>query len=111
MITPYHGRTPAQGGFGPEPDVDVWRRDWAERNGCAGPMPDPSWVSHPHVDVTEEVWECGAAQVIALSVEGLGHAWPSTEGLDRAGRPNQTATFDFTREHLLDFFSANRLLP
>lgn len=112
-ITPYHGRTPEEGSFGPEPDVRLWRRQWAERNGCRPPY-DGAWpeprVAQVYDGVWEEVWDCPAgAEVRGLTIEGLGHAWPSTLGLDLAGRPNQTANFNFTSPHLVDFFSRHKL--
>lgn len=115
-ITPFFGRTPEEGSFGPEPDVRVWRRQWAERNGCArgesypGEMARPASVEEVHPGAWEEVWDCpGGGEVRALSVLGLGHAWPSTLGLDLAGRPNHTANFNLTSEHLVQFFGRHSL--
>lgn len=65
-------------------------------------------VRHPHINTTEEVWGC-EAPVKALSMEKLGHAWPSTLGLDVVGFPNEVATFNFTTAHLLPFFEDNPL--
>ncbi|KAH8646852.1 ferulic acid esterase [Xylariales sp. PMI_506] len=111
-ITPYHGRTPEEGSFGPEPDVRLWRRMWAERNGCRGHY-DGAWpeprVEQVYPGVWEEVFDCPGAEVRGLTIEGLGHAWPSTLGLDLAGRPNQTANFNFTSPHLVEFFSNHKL--
>ncbi|WVQ82457.1 hypothetical protein IAT38_004586 [Cryptococcus sp. DSM 104549] len=111
--THYHGRTPEGGGFGPEPDVRQWRREWAERNGCvgtyAGGWAEPK-VEEIYKGVWEEVWDCPGTEVRALTVEGLGHAWPSTRGLDLAGFPNQTASFNFTSPHLVQFFSRHQLV-
>ncbi|WVF70947.1 hypothetical protein IAT40_005742 [Kwoniella sp. CBS 6097] len=114
--TPFHGRSEESNWiYGPEPDVRVWRARWALRNGHpapAGPqggLPKPNKVYHPHVNATEEVWDLGKAEFRALSVKGLGHSWPTTEGLDLAGRPNQTATFNFTGQHLVQFFSRHQL--
>lgn len=117
VITPFLGRTPEEGSFGPEPDVRVWRRQWAERNGCArggypGELARPASVAEVHPGAWEEVWDCGpggAGEVRALSVQGLGHAWPSTLGLDLAGRPNHTANFNFTSQHLVQFFGRHSL--
>ncbi|CAK7222194.1 hypothetical protein SCUCBS95973_004758 [Sporothrix curviconia] len=111
--TEFLGRTPLGGSFGPEPDVRLWRRQWAERNGCRGPYagswPLPS-VREVHPGAWEEVWDCPEdAEVRALTIEGLGHAWPSTAGLDLAGSPNQTANFNFTSQHLVQFFSRHHL--
>ncbi|KAH8744633.1 hypothetical protein F5883DRAFT_620706 [Diaporthe sp. PMI_573] len=83
-------RTPEEGSFGPEPDVRLWRRQWASRNGCdrgayPGQLPQPDSVKEVHPGAWEEVWDCPGAEVRSLSVEGLGHAWPSTIGLDLAG--------------------------
>lgn len=115
-ITPFYGRKPEQGSFGPEPDVRVWRREWAERNGCAreglrypGEVMQPHRVTEVHPGVWEELWECPGAEVSALTVEGLGHSWPSTAGWDRAGRPNHMANFNLTSQHLVQFFSRHSL--
>ncbi|KAH8893470.1 alpha/beta-hydrolase, partial [Thozetella sp. PMI_491] len=111
-VTPFYGRTPKEGSFGPEPDVRLWRRQWADRNGCKGPYPG-AWpeptVTEAHPGAWDETWDCPGAEVKALSVEGLGHAWPSTLGLDLAGRPNQTSNFNLTNQHLVQFFSRHRL--
>ncbi|OWZ60978.1 hypothetical protein AYX15_06793 [Cryptococcus neoformans] len=111
--TQYHGRTPEGGSFGPEPDVRQWRREWAERNGCKGRWPgqwaEPT-VEEIYPGVWEEVWDCPKGEVRALSIEKLGHAWPSTAGWDLAGFPNQTANFNFTNPHLVDFFSEHQLV-
>ena len=112
VITPFFGRTPEGGSFGPEPDVRLWRRQWAERNGCKGRY-DGEWaqpsVEEVHNGTWEEVWDCEGAEVRALTVEGLGHAWPSTIGLDLTGSPNHTANFNFTSQHLVQFFSRHHL--
>ncbi|WRT63494.1 uncharacterized protein IL334_000399 [Kwoniella shivajii] len=120
-ITPFYGRTPEEGSFGPEPDVRIWRARWAQRNlklaskvdqlNIKTKLPDADTISYPHVNATEEIWNKGKGQleIRALSIEGLGHAWPSTEGLDLAGSPNETATFNFTSPHLIDFFSTHEL--
>ncbi|KAK1765151.1 putative poly depolymerase protein [Phialemonium atrogriseum] len=111
-ITEFLGRSPLDGSFGPEPDVRLWRRQWAERNGCkgrfAGEWPQPS-VTEVHPGAWQESWDCPGAEVRGLTVEGLGHAWPSTLGLDLTGSPNQTANFNFTSQHLVHFFSRHKL--
>ena len=112
VITPFHGDLDPTFRFGPEPDVRLWRRAWAERNGCKGRY-DGEWpvpkVEEVHPGTWEEVWDCPGAEVRALTVEGLGHAWPSTLGLDLSGSPNQTANFNFTSQHLVQFFSRHTL--
>ena len=115
-ITPFYGRLDPKAssfGFGTEPDVRVWRREWAERNGCKGAFggawPEPT-IEEVHPGTWEEVWDCPGAEVRSLTVEGMGHAWPSTLGLDLAGRPNQTTNFNFTNQHLVQFFSEHKLL-
>ncbi|KAI0130484.1 ferulic acid esterase [Xylariales sp. AK1849] len=113
VVTPFKGRTPDEGSrFGPEPDVRLWRRMWAERNGCKGRF-DAEWPEPRTLQiydgVWEEYWDCPGAEVTALTVEGLGHSWPSTPGLDHSGAPNHTAVFNFTSPHLVDFFSRHQL--
>ncbi|ORY26980.1 Alpha/Beta hydrolase protein [Naematelia encephala] len=112
VVTSYYGRGPLEPGYGPEPDVRVWRRQWAERNGCkgeTGTLPEPDEVFHPHVNTTEEIWHCQGAEVRALTIDYLGHSWPTTEGLDPSGSPNHVATFNFTHQHLVQFFSSHQL--
>lgn len=119
-VTPFYGRRKGEGGgHGALPDVRVWRREWAERhNGCArgprrmrhpGEMVAPDRVAEVHPGVWEEVWACEGAEMRALSVEGLGHAWPSTVGWDHAGRPHHKANFNLTSQHLVQFFSRHAL--
>ncbi|KAG9229532.1 Alpha/Beta hydrolase protein [Amylocarpus encephaloides] len=115
IITPFYGRPDPKAspfGFGTEPDVRVWRREWTERNGCrggfGGAWPEPS-IEEVHPGTWEEVWDCPGAEVRSLTVEGMGHAWPSTLGLDLAGRSNQTTNFNFTNQHLVQFFSRHKL--
>ena len=94
-ITEFLSRSPVDGSFGPEPDVRLWRRQWA---GCKGRFPgewtQPS-VTEVHPGTWQESWDCPGAEVRGLTVEGLGHAWPSTLGLDLTRSPNQTADFNF----------------
>ncbi|KAK7738325.1 hypothetical protein SLS53_006135 [Cytospora paraplurivora] len=111
-VAPFYGRA---GGSRAEPDVRVWRRQWAERNGCAkgqdaGKLaPQPDSVEEVHEGVWQDVWNCTGAEVRSLSVEGLGHSWPTTLGLDTAGSPNQTANFNLTSQHLVQFYSRHSL--
>lgn len=111
-VTPFEGRPEGEEGWGALPDVRVWRRRWAERNG-AGRDAAPEEAREVHPGVWEEVWYCGrqdgALEVRALSVDGLGHAWPTTEGLDASGRPDNRAVFNFTEQHLVGFFSRHAL--
>ncbi|ORY59685.1 uncharacterized protein BCR38DRAFT_412683 [Pseudomassariella vexata] len=111
-ITPFRGRSPEEGSFGPEPDVRLWRRMWAERNGCKGRY-DGEWaepfVRELYDGTWGEIWDCPGAEVRGLTIEGLGHSWPTTSGLDLAGAPNQTANFNFTSPHLVQFFSSHQL--
>ncbi|ODN81114.1 hypothetical protein L202_03208 [Cryptococcus amylolentus CBS 6039] len=109
---PFTGKTPEDGGSGPEEDVRIWRRQWALRNGCVGNYPGQypvPKVKQVYDGVWEEVWDCPKGEVRALSVEGLGHSWPTTEGLDLSGAPNQTANFNLTSPILVNFFSKHRL--
>ncbi|WVQ73589.1 hypothetical protein IAR50_003168 [Cryptococcus sp. DSM 104548] len=109
---PFTGKTPLDGGSGPEMDVRIWRREWALRNGCKVdypgqyPVPESKQV---YEGVWEEVWDCPEGEVRALSVEGLGHSWPTTAGLDLSGAPNQTAIFNLTSPILVDFFNKHHL--
>jgi poly(3-hydroxybutyrate) depolymerase len=123
--TPFHGRRPGECGYGPEPDVRDWRRDWAARNEENESRADRTgaWargederavgagvvVDEPFEDVTRTTWSGNGWEVVGLTIEKLGHAWPSTEGLDLAGYPNQTATFNFTSEVLIPFFDRHVL--
>jgi len=118
--TPFHGRRAGQCGFGPEPDVRDWRRDWAARNArnaakasAAGDegvgVEGAVVVDEPFEDVTRTTWSGDGWEVVGLSIEKLGHSWPSTPGLDIAGAPNQTATFNYTSEVLIPFFERHVL--
>jgi polyhydroxybutyrate depolymerase len=78
VVTPFHGRTPEEHWrFGPEPDVRLWRRMGAERNGCKGRY-DAEWpeprVVEIYKGVWEEFWDCPGAEFTSLTVEGMGHA-------------------------------------
>lgn len=116
-VTPFYGR-PDEVSWGALPDVRVWRRQWAERNGCGGggypgELVQPDHVKEVHPGIWEEVWDCGAdgdgAEVRALSIEGLGHSWPTTEELDKLGRFKKETAFSFTEQHLMPFFSKHSL--
>jgi len=111
-VAPLYGRTPLGGSFGPEADSRLWRRQWVERNGCKSKYPG-EWaqptVNEVHPGAWEEVWDCAeGAEVRALTIEGLGHAWPSTLGLNLTGSPNETTNFNFTSQHLVQFFSRHQ---
>ncbi|WWC68383.1 uncharacterized protein I206_102308 [Kwoniella pini CBS 10737] len=116
--TPFKGRSRSENWlFGPEPNVNNFRKRWALRNGHPpstltskkNKLPKPNEINFPYKNVTEEKWTLGKAEIIGLSIGGLGHSWPSTEGLDLAGRPNNFANFNFTSQHLVQFFSRHTL--
>ena len=91
-------------------NVPLWRQQWAVRNGCyynGSAYPSPS-VSMPYVNTTEYVWEC-EAEFEAFTVSNLGHSWPTTQGLDASGAPNNTASFNITSPDMVAFFSRNTL--
>lgn len=116
-VTPFYGR--AEGvGWGALPDVRLWRRQWAERNGCGsggypGGLVQPTQVNEVHPGVWEEVWNCGldgnSAEVRALSVEGLGHSWPTLQGTGELEQPTEGLSFEFTEQQLMQFFSRHSL--
>lgn len=110
---PFFGR-PSGGDWGGLPDVRLWRRQWAERNrggkgGYSGELLQPDQVKEVHPGVWEEVWDCSpngeGAEIRALSVEGMGHAWPTVLGVDEPPRTSRDGAFKFTEEHMLQFFS------
>lgn len=111
-VAPFYGTTINDTSHGPEPDVRWWRRQWTEINWCSRRFPG-EWAqpnaTEVHPGTWEEVWDCPGAEVRSLTIEGLGHSWPSTLGLDMAGSPNQTTNFNFTQQHLVQFFSRHRL--
>ncbi|KAG0650479.1 Heterokaryon incompatibility protein [Hyphodiscus hymeniophilus] len=89
VITPFHGRAnPEIGRFGPEPDVRLWRRGWAERNGCKGRY-EGEWprskVEEVHPGTWEEDEELSSPFVKPGSLPSAGQ--PDSLVLDRHFRP------------------------
>jgi poly(3-hydroxybutyrate) depolymerase len=112
---PFDGRNDSSGAYGVGTatiNVSLWREQWAVRNGCAetsnGSYPPPTDVTNPYANTTEYVWSCDA-EIQAYTVSNLGHSWPTTQGLDSSGAPNNTASFNFTDPPLVDFFSKQTL--
>lgn len=105
--TLYWGRNESIGrGMHELPVVPQWRREWAERNGCDEAQVNSPLVKDGVAGTRIEEWPCG---ITALTDPSLGHAWPSTLGLDDAGRPDQYAGFNYTEEYLTSFFSKHVL--
>lgn len=119
-ITEYWGRNESRaGGLDETPSVPRWRREWAERNAklCNETREDGYTLDSFDPETRKgangtllEVWETGCdSEVHALTDFALGHAWPTTEGLDRAGAPDNVAGCNLTEEYLLDFFTKHAL--
>jgi poly(3-hydroxybutyrate) depolymerase len=66
-------------------------------------------ISHPHTDTTLKESICSAsnndAVVSGFTVKGLGHAWPSTLGLD-----GDVTDFNATTADILPFFETHTLM-
>jgi poly(3-hydroxybutyrate) depolymerase len=113
---PFHGRSAKECGNGPLPDIEAWRQQWADRNAAIeyGARGDTSavgnrTVSQSFTDVTNTTWSGDGWDIVGLTVDKLGHSWPTTAGLDQSGRPNNTATFNFTSEVMIPFFDQHVL--
>ncbi|EJD43594.1 alpha/beta-hydrolase [Auricularia subglabra TFB-10046 SS5] len=90
------------------PDIDAFAAAWAARNGLGA---GDYCQKRVHGSALERTWGSGGAkgEVKRLRVEGLGHSWPTTLGLDSSGAPNNTASFNLTTAHLVPFFNAHVL--
>jgi poly(3-hydroxybutyrate) depolymerase len=87
------------------PPIPAYREAWAVRDGCS-PTQNPS-VSQPHKSTTRKEWQCSSddirrAVVEGYTIDGLGHSWPTTKGLDGG-----TAPFDATPDDIVPFFDAH----
>ena len=87
------------------PNIDVWREQWALRNGCQS---EDSNVTHPLPKTSMNLWDCSstnpAATVQAYSVKGLGHSWPGTLGLDGG-----VTAYNATTAAIIPFFTNHTL--
>jgi poly(3-hydroxybutyrate) depolymerase len=65
-------------------------------------------VSHPHKDTVLKQSDCSAkndhAVVNGFTVDGLGHSWPGTAGLD-----GEVTTFNATTANILPFFDMHSM--
>lgn len=107
---PYIGRNDSNGTYGVGTatiNVPLWRRQWALRNGCKSDI--PTTTTYPYPNTTELVWRCNGSTIQAYTISNLGHTWPTTQGLDASGAPNNTASFDLTYPAILTYFSVNSL--
>jgi poly(3-hydroxybutyrate) depolymerase len=118
---PYAGGTDNEDAL---PDITIYRQTWALQNGCSyADVIGSVKISTPDQHNTKAVWNCSsdttshstqtsaAAIVEGFSVEGLGHAWPSTLGLDAESVPNKSlavATFNAT-DYIVGFFDQHPL--
>ncbi|KAL8287018.1 hypothetical protein RQP46_004024 [Phenoliferia psychrophenolica] len=105
---PYIGKNETDG-TQEEPDIMTWRRSWATRNGCIAPVVSHPITTHPFVNATRYDWVCSGAPVIGVTTTGLGHSWPTRDGLDPSGSPNNTASYDLTPTTIIPFFEENPL--
>ncbi|KII85665.1 carbohydrate esterase family 1 protein [Plicaturopsis crispa FD-325 SS-3] len=107
-IVPFAGRPADTANGGPAyalPNVTVWREAWASRNGC--PTTDPSGLDALDAqDASEMLWDCLSTNIRAIvtgyTIDGLGHSWPTTLGLD-----GDKALFNATPEYIVPFFDAH----
>jgi poly(3-hydroxybutyrate) depolymerase len=102
-IIPFNGKNDANPAYD-LPPIPTYRKAWATRDGCA-PSSEPT-VSHPHASTTVKEWDCSdedsRAVVKGYTVDGLGHSWPTTNGLD-GGK----ASFNATPDDIVPFFEAH----
>ncbi|KAL8287354.1 hypothetical protein RQP46_003806 [Phenoliferia psychrophenolica] len=103
---PYTGKTSSSTDRS-EPDIQTWREAWATRNECTSKT--PTSTTKPFKNATEYEWACSGATVVGVTVEGLGHSWPTTLGLDPSGSPENVASFNMTSAFILPFFEAHTL--
>jgi poly(3-hydroxybutyrate) depolymerase len=86
------------------PPIPAYREAWAVRDGC--PSTQSPSISHPHKSTTRKKWQCSSdntrAVVDGYTIDGLGHSWPNTKGLDGG-----TAPFDATPDDIVPFFNAH----
>jgi poly(3-hydroxybutyrate) depolymerase len=87
------------------PPIPAYQEAWAVRDGCL-PTQSPS-VSDPYYKLaTRKEWQCSSdntrAVVEGYTIDGLGHSWPNTKGLDGG-----TAPFDATPDYIVPFFDAH----
>lgn len=77
-VTPYHGGVSfvAPRAF---PDIPSWTASWAQRNGC-DPNPVDS-VLAPEISHREYTNCANGADVVLLSLGGVGHVWPGGKPL------------------------------
>lgn len=99
------------------PNITEYREAWANRNGCASlsakaaaanDLGFNAVVSHPHKDTVLKQSDCSAkndhAVVNGFTVDGLGHSWPGTAGLDGG-----VTTFNATTANILPFFDMHSM--
>lgn len=76
---------------------------WGERNGCEGTEPTEESVAD---DVTLLTFDCPtAADTVLYRVDGGGHTWPGSDGLEGAESIVGTTTFSIDADEIMwDFF-------
>lgn len=105
-VVAFHGTTdlvvPFRGAGELLPDVMTWVRDWTERLDCS-PVPERNRTAD---DVISDLWTgcAGDEEVLFLTIEGGGHAWP---GSARAGLFATTRSIDASAL-MWEFFIAHR---
>jgi len=101
------------------PNITQFREAWAARNGCGSSasqvglpvklsssirLSKKPTVSHPHKNTTLKTFACDAL-VNGFTVEGLGHSWPGTAGLDGG-----VTSFNATTANIVPFFDSMALV-
>ena len=108
-VIPYTGKQGKQA----TPDVDTWRAEWAERNGCpsnGGDLPAPGVsVSVYNGSTLNSTWICPSGPVQGYSIDGLGHSWPTALGLDPSGKKLRFALFNATSPSIVAFLNEHAL--
>nr|GAT52889.1 predicted protein [Mycena chlorophos] len=102
------------------PNITQYREAWAARNGCGAgtsstkvggrvklsshiALNQAPLISHPHENTTLKAFTCDS-QVNGFTVDGLGHSWPGTAGLDGG-----VTTFNATTANIVPFFETYAL--
>ena len=88
------------------PDITTWREQWASRNGCTNSSTNAMIQNAVFPNTSMRAWSCGdpAAQVTGYTIQGLGHSWPNTVGLDHG-----IVGFNATQDVILPFYTQHAL--
>ncbi|KAJ7639780.1 alpha/beta-hydrolase [Mycena polygramma] len=83
------------------PNITEFRQAWADRNGCASLS--PKLAANASLSLGFNAVN-NHAVINGFTVDGLGHSWPSTAGLDGG-----VTTFNATTANILPFFDMHSM--